>query len=121
MLFLPTAGSFCNTTFAIAEGYIPLIVTGQNLSSPVMKLCASQCWRPDAHVKLRFFTATRNLLPLPGDGSCPTHEAYPLQRLTDPEPIPHDTDFASVISSDVPLCVQHKYLNKINYTNKYKI
>jgi hypothetical protein len=31
--------------------------------------------------------------------------------LKDPEPIPHDTDFASVIESDVPVVVQHTRLD----------
>jgi hypothetical protein len=31
--------------------------------------------------------------------------------LTDPEPIPLDTDFASVIESDVPVVVQHTRLD----------
>jgi len=31
--------------------------------------------------------------------------------LTDPEPIPHDTDFASVIETDVPIVVQHTRLD----------
>jgi hypothetical protein len=31
--------------------------------------------------------------------------------LTDPEPIPHDTDYASLIESDVPIVVQHTRLD----------
>ena len=31
--------------------------------------------------------------------------------LTDPEPIPHDTDYASVIRSDVPIVCQHTRLD----------
>lgn len=31
--------------------------------------------------------------------------------LADPEPIPADTDFASVIESDVPIVVQHTRLD----------
>jgi hypothetical protein len=31
--------------------------------------------------------------------------------LTDPEPIPVDTDYASVIESDVPIVVQHTRLD----------
>lgn len=34
-----------------------------------------------------------------------------LNDLVDPEPIPHDTDFASVIESDVPIVVQHTRLD----------
>lgn len=31
--------------------------------------------------------------------------------LDDPEPIPHDTDYATVITSDVPVVVQHTRLD----------
>ena len=34
-----------------------------------------------------------------------------LNRLDDPEPIPQDTDYASVIESDVPIVVQHTRLD----------
>ena len=31
--------------------------------------------------------------------------------LTDPEPVPRDTEYASVITSDVPVVVQHSRLD----------
>ena len=34
-----------------------------------------------------------------------------FSELTDPEPVPHDTDYASVIESDVPIVVQHTRLD----------
>ena len=34
-----------------------------------------------------------------------------FNELTDPEPIPTDTDYASVIYSDVPIVVQHTRLD----------
>jgi hypothetical protein len=34
-----------------------------------------------------------------------------FNELTDPEPIPTDTDYASVVSSDVPIVVQHTRLD----------
>ena len=34
-----------------------------------------------------------------------------FNELTDPEPIPVDTDYASVIESDVPVVVQHTRLD----------
>lgn len=34
-----------------------------------------------------------------------------LNDLEDPEPVPKDTDFASVIESDVPVVVQHTRLD----------
>ena len=49
----------------------------------------------------------------------PYHVEVPGQRtlhlrfneLTDPEPVPRDTDFASLIVSDVPIVVQHTRLD----------
>jgi hypothetical protein len=37
--------------------------------------------------------------------------------LADPEPIPHNTDFASVIESDVPIIVQHTRLDSRQAAN----
>jgi hypothetical protein len=34
-----------------------------------------------------------------------------FNELQDPEPIPHDTDYASLIESDVPIVVQHTRLD----------
>ena len=34
-----------------------------------------------------------------------------FNELSDPEPIPKDTDYASVIESDVPIVVQHTRLD----------
>ena len=34
-----------------------------------------------------------------------------LMTLTDPEPIPRDTDYSSVIRSDVPIVAQHTRLD----------
>jgi hypothetical protein len=34
-----------------------------------------------------------------------------FNELSDPEPIPRDTDYASLIESDVPIVVQHTRLD----------
>jgi hypothetical protein len=34
-----------------------------------------------------------------------------FNELTDPEPVPRDTDYASVIESNVPIVVQHSRLD----------
>jgi len=34
-----------------------------------------------------------------------------FNEFTDPEPVPHDTDYASVIDSDVPVVIQHTRLD----------
>jgi hypothetical protein len=40
-----------------------------------------------------------------------------FNELTDPEPIPVDTDYASVIESDVPIVVQHTRLDSRQVEN----
>jgi hypothetical protein len=40
-----------------------------------------------------------------------------FNELTDPEPIPVDTDYASVIESDVPIVVQHARLDSRQVEN----
>ena len=50
--------------------------------------------------------------PLPGNGAGAQYDARTLRRpLTNPEPIPLDTKYASVIESDVPVVVQHARLD----------
>ncbi|WP_246246876.1 sensory rhodopsin transducer, partial [Candidatus Methylobacter favarea] len=34
-----------------------------------------------------------------------------FNEFTDPEPVPHNTDYASVIESDIPIVVQHTRLD----------
>ena len=40
-----------------------------------------------------------------------------FNELDDPEPIPFDTDYASVIESDVPIVVQHTRLDSRQAAN----
>ena len=40
-----------------------------------------------------------------------------FNELSDPEPIPTDTDYASVIESDVPIVVQHTRLDSRQEAN----
>jgi hypothetical protein len=66
----------------------------------------------DAHVEITVFYADREpvgpyRVTVP---ACRTRHIR-FNDLTDPEPIPHDTDFASAIESDVPIVVQHTRLD----------
>jgi hypothetical protein len=62
----------------------------------------------DAHIALTVFFPDR-------DPAGPYHVLVPARRtlhmhygaLSDPEPIPRDTDYSSIIESDVPVVVQH--------------
>lgn len=65
-----------------------------------------------AHVQITIYFADR-------EPAGPYHVSVPARRtlhlrfneLEDPEPLPRDTDFASVLRSDVPIVVQHTRLD----------
>ncbi|MEO6202108.1 MAG: sensory rhodopsin transducer [Nitrospirales bacterium] len=99
--------------WAIPEGYIPSGSTGPE---PQMTSHETACLLnisdDPAHVTITIFYSDR-------DPIGPYNITVPPQRtrhirfndLEDPEPIPRDTDFASVIESDVPIVVQHTRLD----------
>ena len=99
--------------WAIAEGYIPGWSHGPE---PAMTshetACILNATDRDAHVEIRIYFANR-------EPAGPYHVTVPARRtrhvrfndLTDPEPIPRSTDYASVIESDVPVVVQHTRLD----------
>jgi hypothetical protein len=99
--------------WAIAEGYIPAGSTGP---APQMTshetVCILNAGPTDAHVAVTVFFADR-------DPVGPYQLTVPARRtrharfneLEGPEPIPKDTDFASLIESDVPIVVQHTRLD----------
>lgn len=101
------------TRWAIAEGYIPGWSHGpepQMVSHETV--CLLNAGDQDAHVEITVFFADR-------EPAGPYRVTVPARRtrhvrfndLTDPEPIPHDTDFASVVESDVPVVAQHTRLD----------
>jgi hypothetical protein len=99
--------------WAIAEGYIPGWSEGPE---PQMTSHETACMLntsdKDAHVAITIFFSDR-------EPAGPYRITVPARRtkhlrfneLRDPEPIPHDTDYASVIESDVPIVVQHTRLD----------
>ncbi len=100
-------------TWVIAEGYIP---SESNGPAPQMTshetACLLNTGGQDAHVEITIFYANR-------DPAGPYRVVVPARRtlhlrfnnLKDPEPIPRDTDYSSVIESDVPIVVQHTRLD----------
>ena len=99
--------------WAIAEGYIPGTSTGPE---PAMTSHETACLlntgdRP-AEVSITVYFADR-------DPVGPYRLTVPPRRtrhvrfndLDDPEPIPRDTDYASLVESDVPIVVQHTRLD----------
>lgn len=101
------------TRWAIAEGYIP---AGSHGPSPQMTshetVCLLNTSDGDAHVRITVFYSDREpagpyQLVVPGRRT--RHIRF--NDLIDPEPIPFDTDFASLIESDTPIVVQHTRLD----------
>lgn len=105
--------------WAIAEGYIPSESTGpapQMTSHETM--CVLNAGDADAHLEVTIFYADR-------EPAGPYRVTVPARRtkhvrfneLEDPEPVPRDTDFASLIESDVPVVVQHTRLDSRQAAN----
>jgi hypothetical protein len=105
--------------WAIAEGYIP----GQSQGpQPAMTSHETAClFNPsdsDAHVTLMIYFSDREPVG-------PYHVMVPARRtrhlrfndLREPAPIPRDTDYSSLIESDVPIVVQHTRLDSRQSAN----
>ncbi|WP_247731762.1 sensory rhodopsin transducer [Halovivax limisalsi] len=101
------------TTWVIPEGYIPEGSTGP---APEMEshetVCALNAGDDDATVELTIYFADR-------EPAGPYVVTVPARRtrhvrfddLSDPEPVPRGTEYASVIESDVPIVCQHTRLD----------
>ncbi|HTU27299.1 MAG TPA: sensory rhodopsin transducer [Pirellulales bacterium] len=99
--------------WALAEGYIPGESHGPE---PAMTshetLCFLNAGKEDAHVTITLFFADR-----PPVG--PYRVTVPAERtrhvrinnLNDPQPVPRDTDFASLIEADKAVVVQQTRLD----------
>jgi len=101
------------TRWAIAEGYIPGWSHGpepQMLSHETV--CLLNAGDQDAHVEITIFFKDREPAgPYRVTVLARRTRHVRFNDLKDPEPIPHDTDFASVIESDVPVVAQHTRLD----------
>jgi hypothetical protein len=101
------------TRWVIAEGYIPgsSSVDSRALESHETA-CILNAGERDAHVAITLFFVDR-------DPAGPYRLVVPAKRtrhvrfndLAAPEPVPRDTDYSSVIESDVPVVVQHTRLD----------
>jgi len=99
--------------WAIAEGYIPSSSTGNTRELVSHEtVCILNTGDSDADVEITVYFAER-------DPAGPYRLTVPARRtrhvrfndLKDPEPIPADTDYSSVIVSSVPVVVQHTRLD----------
>ena len=99
--------------WAIPEGYIPAKSPGPE---PQMTSHETACLLnisdDPAHVTITIFYSDRDPIG-PYTITVPPRRTRHIRfnDLEDPEPIPRDTDFASVIESDVPIVVQHTRLD----------
>jgi hypothetical protein len=98
--------------WAIAEGYIP---SESSFSNPTLvsheTACILNAGDRDAQVAITIYFADRE----PAGPFRVTIEArrtlhLRFNDLTDPQPIPRDTDYASIFESDVLIVVQHTRL-----------
>ena len=107
------SGAIGRRKWVIPEGYIPSESHGP---APAMlsheTACLLNAGDHDANVRLTIYFADR-------DPCGPYRVVVPARRtlhlrfndLTDPAPIPRDTDYSSVIESDEPIVVQHTRLD----------
>lgn len=99
--------------WAIAEGYIPGWSHGPEPEMTSHETaCILNATRDDAHVEITVFFADREPVG-PYRVTVKAHRTKHLRfnDLEDPEPIPKETPYASVIESDVPIVVQHTRLD----------
>lgn len=101
------------TVWAIAEGYIPSGSTGEGRAFESHETaCILNASDRDARVRITVYFADRDPVG-PYDLTVPARRTRHIRfnDLDDPAPVPRDTDYASVIESDVPIVVQHTRLD----------
>ncbi|HEY8157796.1 MAG TPA: sensory rhodopsin transducer [Methylobacter sp.] len=99
--------------WVIADGYIPPDSSGTSrelVSHDAM--CILNCNAQNANVEVTLFFSDREPVgPYRFVVNASRTQHVRFNELTDPEPVPHNTDYASVIESDVPIVVQHTRLD----------
>jgi hypothetical protein len=103
-------GALC---WAIPEGYIPGSSTGQGRALESHETaCILNATDRDAHIEIMILFTDRDPVgPYRMTVAAKRTLHVRFNDLEDPEPVPRDTDFASVIESDVPIVVQHTRLD----------
>lgn len=99
--------------WAIAEGFIPSQSTGEGRAFESHETaCVLNTNEVDATLEIVLYFADR-------DPVGPYRVVVPARRtahvrfndLDDPQPVPRDTDYASLMTADVPVVVQHTRLD----------
>jgi hypothetical protein len=101
------------TRWAIAEGYIPSESTGP---APQMTshetFCILNAGTETAQIQVFIFYADKDPVgPYRLTVGARRTRHVRFNELSDPAPIPRDTDFASLLESNVPVVVQHTRLD----------
>jgi hypothetical protein len=99
--------------WAIAEGYIPSHSSfADRALASHETACILNAGERDANVAITIFFADREPVgPYRVTVSARRTLHLRFNDLTDPAPIPRDTDYASVFESDEPVIVQHTRLD----------
>lgn len=106
-------GPIGHRRWAIAEGYIPSYSNGPEPQFTSHETaCMLNASDEEARVTITVFFSDREPAG-PYSITVPARRTLHLRfnELADPEPVPRDTDYASVIESDVPIVVQHTRLD----------
>lgn len=105
-------GAIGHKVWAIPEGYIPGSSTGPETMTSHETACFLNTSDQDAQVDITLYFSDR-------EPAGPYRVTVPARRtlhlwmseLEGPEPVPKDTDYASVFKSSVPIVVQHTRLD----------
>ncbi|MBO0902228.1 sensory rhodopsin transducer [Jiella sonneratiae] len=101
------------TTWALAEGYVPSGSFSQEHDLVSHEaLCVLNAGKSDAEIEILLYFADREpvgpyRLKVPAERT----RHFRFNDLEDPEPLPRDTAFSSVITSNVPVVLQHTRLD----------
>ncbi len=104
--------------WVIAEGYIPSKSTGTQEMLSHETACILNTSDKDANISITLFYSDKEPVG-PYSIVVPARRTIHMRfnDLKDPEPVPADTDYASVITSDIPVVVQHTRLDSRQSAN----
>lgn len=105
--------------WAIAEGYIPSASTGEGRAMQSHETaCILNASDKEAHIELTIYYSNREPVGPFNITVAPQRTLHlRFNDLTDPEPVPRDTDYSSVFVSDVPVVIQHTRLDSRQAAN----
>jgi hypothetical protein len=99
--------------WVIPEGYIPGESTGSSRQLVSHEtVCILNCGSRDAHIGITLYFSDREPIgPYRFTVEAARTRHLRFNDFDDPEPVPRDTDYASLIESDVPVIIQHTRLD----------